>query len=232
MTTVKICGITNLEDAQVAVDAGADLLGFIFFPKSARYIAPQRAGAIVEAIQNSARSTSAEGSSGEQAEAVRSGPVRFVGVFVNETLATIEAILQAAKLDFAQLHGDEPLATMQALGARAYKALRPVDLSDATAAAARWYNPHATGPALFIDAYDPHAYGGTGKKADWNVAAALARQYPRFMLAGGLTAANVAAAVEKVQPWAVDVASGVEAEPGRKDPTQVRAFIHAAHGGR
>ena len=215
MTTpvqVKICGITNVDDALVAVDAGADLLGFILYPKSPRYVTPPQIGAIIAAVRAQAPDDAA-------------GP-RCAGVFVNATAAEIRAIIAQTGLDLAQLHGDEPAALLDELAGRAYKALRPADAAQAAREAAVY--ARAGTPGLLVDAYDPAEYGGTGKKADWHAAAALAAQHPGLLLAGGLTPDNVAAAVQTVQPWGVDVASGVEAAPGRKDHAKVRAFVAAA----
>ena len=211
MICVKICGTTRLADAQAAVDAGADLLGFILYPKSPRYVSPAAVGDIVAALR-------AQGSA-----------PRLVGVFVNATPDFVAATLAETGLDLAQLHGDEEPAAFAPLAGRIFKALRPTGLEDALSAAARWAPlAPASGPELLIDAYDPHAYGGTGQRADWTVAAQVAARYPRMLLAGGLTVENVAAAVQAVRPWGVDVASGVEAAPGRKDHDKVHAFIRAA----
>ncbi len=209
---VKICGLTNVADAHVAVDAGADLLGFIFYPKSARYVAPETVANIVAEMPKRATQ-----------------PLHFVGVFVNESHARIAAIVKQAGLDFVQLHGDEPPAMVTQLTGCAYKVLRPADAESARAAAEQ-FAPlgMAEGPRWMVDAYDPHAYGGTGKKVDWHVARKLAQQYPGLLLAGGLTPANVANAVRIVQPWGVDVASGVERAPGQKDHRKVQQFIAAA----
>lgn len=211
---VKICGITNMEDARVAVAAGADLLGFILYPKSPRYVTPAQIATIIAAV----RAASPAGETGP----------RFVGVFVNATAEEIHAIMAQTGLDLAQLHGDEPVGMVDELAPRAYKALRPADAAQAQEDAARFARVGA--PNLLVDAYDPAEYGGTGKKADWHVAATLAARYPGLLLAGGLTPENVAAAVAMVQPWGVDVASGVEAAPGRKDHAKVRGFVAAAKG--
>ena len=211
MTKVKICGITNVEDAHVAVAAGADLLGFILYPKSPRYVAPLRIREIVATLW----------------ESCQPGVIpRFVGVFVNAEVDFVTDTLAQTGLDFAQLHGDEPPEWVAALSGRGYKALRPTGLEDALAGADLFGScGPASGPRLLIDAFDPSAYGGTGHKADWHAAAAVARRCPGLLLAGGLTPENVAAAVQAVQPWGVDVSSGVEAAPGRKDPDLVRAFV-------
>lgn len=211
---VKICGITNVADARVAVAAGADLLGFILYPKSPRYVEPAQIASVITAVR-------------AEAERADEGP-RFVGVFVNESAEQIRAIMTLTGLDLAQLHGDEPPALLASLGGCAYKALRPADDTQAGEEAARFARPGT--PGLLVDAYDPAAYGGTGKKADWRVAATLAARHAGFMLAGGLTPENVAEAVRVVRPWGVDVAGGVEKAPGEKDHEKVRAFVAAAKG--
>lgn len=215
---VKICGLTNLADAQAAVDAGADYLGFIFYPPSKRSITPAGAGPIVAALR------------------ARPGCPLLVGVFVNETAEQAAAVLDAVGLDLAQLSGEETPNLIgdrnSPLYGRSFKALRPTSLAEAEAEA-EWYlppEPAANRPSLLLDAYHPTLRGGTGRVADWAMAARLAETVPQLMLAGGLNADNVAAAVEQVRPFAVDVASGVEAAPGRKDHAQVRAFIQAAKG--
>ncbi len=220
---VKICGITHSADARAAIEAGADYLGFILYPKSPRYIAPEKIRDLRLEIGDSLTRSPIPN---PQSPALP----RFVGVFVNESVERIREILALAHLDYAQLHGDEPPALLRQLAGKAFKALRPADAEVARDAAAR-FAPFGLddGPQLFIDAYHPAEYGGTGKKADWHVAADLAQRYPRLMLAGGLTPGNVAQAIRAVRPWAVDVSSGVEASPGRKDHDAVRAFIRAAH---
>lgn len=221
-TIVKICGLTNLDDARVAVAAGADLLGFIFYAKSPRYVAPVAAAAIVSALQEDKMTGRQDDKDGQQ---LMRSP-KTVGVFVNASVTEIQTIVAQVGLDYVQLHGDETAAWFAPLGGRAFKVLRPADAEAAQAQADQFAHLGCTdGPRLFIDAYDPHAYGGTGKRADWHVAATLARQYPGLLLAGGLTPDNVAAAIDRVRPWGVDVSSGVEATPGRKDHAKVRQFI-------
>jgi phosphoribosylanthranilate isomerase len=219
---VKICGLTNLEDARVAIGAGADLLGFILFPKSPRYVSPEQVGVILQELQT-------QRFAGEGAAATARHFPRTVGVFVNEPVEQVAQILAQTGLDYAQLHGDETPALLLRLTGRAFKALRPQDQAEALQAAQQFapLGP-PTGPTLMIDAFDPAAYGGTGKQADWHAAAAVAQQYPGLLLAGGLTPENVAAAIRTVQPWGVDVSSGVEASPGRKNHERVRAFVQAA----
>jgi len=214
MIQIKICGITNLTDAAVAVAAGADLLGFILYPKSPRYVAPATVAEIVTALRKQAGATPLP---------------RFVGVFVNAAPAEVAQVIDSAGLDFAQLHGDELPAEVARLGGRGFKALRPANHGEALAGAERYWDlGPLPGPRLLIDAFAPHAYGGTGQAADWTTAAELAMRFPGLMLAGGLTPENVGTAIAAVQPWGVDVSSGVEAAPGRKDPLKVRAFIEAA----
>jgi phosphoribosylanthranilate isomerase len=217
---VKVCGITNLADAELAIEAGADFLGFIFHPPSPRYIAPEAANAIVSALQSSGY-IGGHGRTGQS--------TATVGVFVNRTPDQVRSVLETAGLDYAQLHGDEDPAAVAALQGRAFKALRPTDLASAHEDAHRFTAyPLPSAPQLLVDAYSGQAYGGTGETGDWHIAASLAAKVPRLLLAGGLTPDNLSRAVAAVMPWGVDVSSGVEAEPGRKDPAKVRAFMKAA----
>jgi phosphoribosylanthranilate isomerase len=225
---VKICGITNFGDALAAIEAGADMLGFIFYQESPRYVPPEQAKSIIINIRSRALRAGAPGPSVPPAKAHQVGVPRFVGVFVNESARRLCGIMDTVGLDYAQLHGSEPPVTLEQIGGRAFKALRPTSAEEALADA-EWYGDLGPkdGPQLLIDAFDPAAFGGTGKKADWYVAARLARSY-RLLLAGGLTPDNVAQAVQIVRPWGVDVSSGVEIEPGRKDHDAIRRFVAAA----
>lgn len=212
---VKICGITNLADALTAADAGADYLGFIFYPPSKRAVDPVAAAAITAELRR------------------RASPPLLVGVFVNETAETMARVLADCELDLAQLSGEEvPFLAgdeRSPLYGRAYKALRPQSLAEAEIEAEWFAVPQINGsPSLLVDTYHPTLRGGTGEMADWSVAAELAQTYPGLMLAGGLTATNVAEAVRQVRPFAVDVASGVESKPGHKDHELVRRFIAQA----
>jgi phosphoribosylanthranilate isomerase len=204
-TKVKICGITSLEDAQAAVAAGADLLGFNFYPPSPRYIRPEDCARIVSVLKETSR------------------PVITTGVFVNSPAQHIQAILDQCGLDLAQLSGDEPPEILATLGERAFKGLRFRDPAG-LALAVRQYPPRPYPPAWLIDAYRPGAYGGTGQTADWSLARRLAGQAP-VLLAGGLRPENVTDALRQVDPWGVDVASGVEDSPGRKSSVMMSAFI-------
>jgi len=204
---VKICGITNLEDALYAADAGADMLGFIFYPPSPRSIGVEDARAIAQVLR------------------ARANRPQLVGVFVDESPAHMQQVLDAAQLDAAQLSGNEPVETLRALherSCRAYKVVRRAEQAEQYADA----TPAGAAPQLLLEADHPTLYGGTGQRADDALAAQLARRF-RILLAGGLTPDNVAAAVSAARPWGVDVASGVEASKGRKDHVKVRAFIDA-----
>ena len=212
---VKICGLTTLQDAETAVAAGADYLGFIFYPPSKRAITPEAAQTITRQLR-------------QQADC----PL-LVGVFVNETAAAMQAILAQCQLDLAQLSGEEVPSLVgdekSPLYGRAYKAIRPASLAEAEAES-EWFRAPTRReqpllPSILIDTYHTNLRGGTGQTGDWEISAQIAQQIPRLMLAGGLTADNVAEAVAQVRPFAVDVASGVEASPGHKDPNLVRAFI-------
>ncbi len=208
---VKICGITTLEDALAALDAGADLLGFNFYPPSPRAIAPAVCAELVHALR------------------ARGATATMVGVFVNRPPAEVAAVLDACGLDLAQLSGDEPAADAALLGPRAFKALRPQNAAQAVAQAAA-YACRSAPPILLADAAaGAGRFGGTGQTADWTAAAALAATWP-ILLAGGLRPDNVAAAIAAVHPWGVDVASGVENTPGRKDWKKMRAFVAAVRG--
>jgi phosphoribosylanthranilate isomerase len=201
MTIVKICGIKTLKNALAAIEAGADYLGFNFYPKSIRFIE---------------KSTCAEITSVLKPEHPH---IKLVGVFVNSSVDEIKDILQTCKLDLAQLHGDETPETFSQLVPHAFRAFRGIPESNAG------YERNEV-PAMLIDAAVKGVYGGSGVTADWTAAAELAKKYP-LLLAGGLTPENVADAVRQVQPWGVDVASGVESAPGEKDAGKISVFVKA-----
>jgi phosphoribosylanthranilate isomerase len=202
---IKICGLTNLADTLAAAEAGADYLGFNFYARSPRCITPDTCAKLRNEL------------------ARRGLAAKTVGIFVNHAPAEVAALLDYCGLDLAQLHGDEHPEQLGMLWGRAFKAVR--DPRGADWEALSVFSPGQ--PAFLLDANTPDAYGGTGQTADWDAARAVAARYPIF-LAGGLNPRNVAAAVEHVRPWGVDVASGVEAEPGRKDHAKIRAFVAAA----
>ena len=200
MTKIKICGIKTIAEALAAMHAGADMIGFNFYPKSPRYVEVGMCRNIMSVIR-------------------QHGRVTCVGVFVNASIGTIHATMETLGLNLAQLHGDETPEMLNALGGKAFKAFRGIpETIDGF--------ERDDCPAFLVDASVKGLYGGSGVIADWNGAAKLAKKYP-FLLAGGLTPENVAEAVKQVRPWGVDVASGVESAPGVKDMNKVNAFIDA-----
>ncbi len=202
MTKIKICGIKTLQDGLVAAEAGADMLGFNFYPKSPRFIDLEPCSRLTSALRREFPS------------------LQLIGVFVNASVQRIERALAVCSLDLAQLSGDEPAEFCAALGDRAFKAFHGVP-EDPAALCLR-----DRAPAFLVDGSSNGSYGGTGMTADWSASARLARVYP-FLLAGGLAPENVAEAIRQVQPWGVDVASGVESRPGEKDAVKIKAFIEA-----
>lgn len=207
MTLIKVCGVTNVEDALAALEAGADMLGFNFYARSPRYIQPAEARRIVEQLPAN---------------------VFCVGVFVNEPAPEdVERIAREAGLGAVQLHGDETPEYCQSLhGLTTIKALRVgADFEIESAAA---YDADA----VLLDAYVAGARGGTGHTFDWSLAALTRQRVPRLFLAGGLNPDNVAAAAAAVRPYAVDVCSGVEISPGRKSPELMRRFAEQVKGSR
>jgi phosphoribosylanthranilate isomerase len=195
MTEIKICGITRLDDALCALDAGADALGFIFHPPSPRCVTAEQARAIIAALPSH---------------------VVTVGVFVNETPERIGAIADESGIDLFQFHGDESPDDCQAFPAgRLIKALSPRDSQDLARLALYAVR------AFLIDRQEAGLYGGTGRQADWGLAARLAQRVP-LILAGGIREENCAEALSTVQPAAVDLNSGVERAPGIKDHVRLQ----------
>lgn len=200
MVFVKICGITNLEDARAAASAGADALGFNFYRGSSRFITPAAARRIIEELPEGLLS---------------------VGVFVNESgPEEVERIAQAAGVGAVQLHGDESPAYCHALSDRfVIKALRVgPDFTPENVLAYRT-------SAILLDAFAPQARGGTGRVIDWTVARRTRALVPKLFLAGGLTVENIREAIAAAHPYAVDACSGLERAPGRKDARRMQAFI-------
>lgn len=203
-TRIKICGITNIDDALLAVKYGADELGFNFYKKSPRYVSPILAKSITDKLPVS---------------------IFRVGVFVNETLEKIYEIAQVAGLDAVQLHGDEDANFVDRLkassGLTVIKALRVTPEFNARDAV------DYDADAILLDGYSTKERGGTGDTFDWNIAGRVSALVPILYLAGGLTPENVADAVRKVRPYAVDVCSRIESKPGKKDAEKLERFIVA-----
>ena len=196
---VKICGITRLTEARHAVACGVDALGFVFWPKSPRYIAPERAVEIIATLP---------------------AHVTTVGVFVNESVAGIRAIVEGTGIGVVQLHGDETPDYASALSRPVWRAFT-VERAEAMSSA---WPPETT---VLVDASDPVRRGGTGVKVDWQRAAGIARAH-RIVLAGGLTPENVVEAIETVRPYGVDVSTGVEDSPGVKNVDKIERFLTGA----
>lgn len=194
MTEIKICGMTNTDDAMNAAECGADALGFIFYRKSPRYIAPETAREIIENLPQS---------------------LCKVGVFVNHDAKGIKEIVEFCGLDLIQLHGDEsPEYCRQFPKSKLIKAIaaKTPRLSEYPVS------------AILIDAYDPKLYGGTGEKSDWDLAVKIKENHT-LILSGGLNPENIREALKIVSPDAVDINSGVELSPGKKDPEKVKKII-------
>lgn len=206
---VKICGITRGEDASAAVEAGADALGFVFAAGSPRQVTPGMVAAMAD----------------------RFPPfIARVGLFVDAQPDVVRTILEEARLDTVQFHGDESPEVCRAFRHRfrVLKALRVRGPESLDALGAY----RGAVDAILLDAWVPGVPGGTGARFDWNLAVAAGQQGLPVVLAGGLNPGNVAEAIERVRPFAVDVSSGVEASPGRKDPTRVREFLAAVSDAR
>lgn len=199
MTQVKICGLTREEDALFCADHGADFLGFIFVPDTPRYIEPERAAAIVARVRE------------------RERPPRIVGVFRDSSVDYVRELASAVGFNLAQLHGEEPNDDIELLGMPAIKTFRVGDTLPDTSAfpAAQW---------LLFDTLDERRSGGTGRRFDWSLLSSFARDKP-FFLSGGITPDNAGGAISLVRPDAIDVASGVESEPGVKDHELVRRLL-------
>ncbi len=202
MVKVKICGNTTLDDTMAAVEAGADAVGFVFYAKSPRAVDPEAAAAIIARLPPF---------------------VTPVGVFVNEDLSVVRRVMRECGIPLAQLHGDESPQYCAELGRAALKAIRVRDRRDLQRLA-----QYQVG-GFVLDAFVEGTPGGTGVTIDWDLACEAKASVP-IILAGGLTPGNVAEAIGRVRPYGVDVSSGVEASPGKKDHAKVRAFIANAKG--
>ncbi len=201
---IKICGITNPDDALAAVTAGADALGFVFHKASPRCVIAEVVRRIIASLPPF---------------------VLPVGVFVNEDMKVVRDVMDSCGLALAQLHGDESATYCQQLGRPVLKAIRLRDMGSFLSLAE--YKGRGGVRGFVIDTYSESVYGGTGQTTDWSLAAEAAKT-AAILLAGGLTPDNVGEAIVKVRPYGVDVSSGVEASPGKKDHAKVKAFIQAA----
>lgn len=202
MTKVKICGITNLEDALLSAKFGADALGFNFYVKSPRYITPENAREIIEKLPEN---------------------VLKVGVFVNENLEKIAEIAEIARLGAIQLHGEETPEFVRELKEKtnleiikAFRVSKDFALEDVL---------KFNADAILLDAYSPREYGGTGETFEWEIAKKVQEIFPKMYLAGGLSTENVLEAIEKIRPFAVDACSLIEAKKGIKDMQKTNKFI-------
>jgi phosphoribosylanthranilate isomerase len=205
---IKICGIKTIEISRAACSVGADMLGFNFYRPSPRFIGVNSCREIIKEIK------------------AIYPEIKCVGVFVNHPPDQVNTIMIKTGLDLAQLSGNEPSTDLDQLGEIAFKALRPVSLQEVRMSI-RALPARDHPPAFLLDKYEKGAYGGTGNTGDWELAAEIAKKYKIF-LAGGLNPENVTAAIQEVQPWGVDVASGVELEDGEKDPVKIKSFIQRA----
>ena len=202
---VKICGITRAEDADLAVELGATALGFIFWPASPRYIAPIDARDIIRGL---------------------SARVTTVGVFVDEPVELVREILDVAGLDVAQLHGMESPGYCRQLSPAPIKAVALQKMKHGDALNVDAFDQDVL---ILLDSHDPARRGGTGRTIDWNAARQIAVARPTI-LSGGLNAENVGVAIDSVQPYGIDVSSGVESSPGVKDAARLRSFFEALNG--
>jgi phosphoribosylanthranilate isomerase len=199
-TRVKICGITTWEDARLCIDLGASALGFNFYPPSPRAISPADAWSIIRRLPPF---------------------VEVVGVFVNWPPLVVDAMARAVRLGSVQLHGDESPAEVAEL-VRKHRVIKAVQVKRGfrVASLARF----RAADAILLDGFARGLHGGTGNTLDWKLARAAGR-FGKIILAGGLKPENIAEAIRATQPYAVDVASGVESRPGRKDPAKLRALF-------
>ncbi len=199
-TSLKICGVTTAADAEMLARLGVHALGANFFPKSKRYLAPEKAAEVLAPVQ---------------------GKILRVGVFVNAPVAQILDLAEACLIDAAQLHGDEPPEDVIALKNRGIPVIKALPATELHTA------PDYPADAILIDTPAGKDYGGTGKTFDWSLATAFKEKYPEavLLLAGGITPENAAEAITALHPTALDIASGAESSPGIKDEEKVKALV-------
>jgi len=202
MVRVKICGITNLKDARQALESGASFIGFNFYRRSPRYITPSAARRILQRLP---------------------AKVKSVGVFVNESEDKVLTIARHVGLHCLQLHGEESPGTVRRLK-RTLPVIKAIRVRGSFSTSQLAPYKHAT--AFLLDGFDRRRHGGSGKTFRWDIARRAGRA-GRIFLAGGLTPDNIGAAIRSGKPYAVDVCSGVEAKPGKKDPVLVKDFMRA-----
>jgi phosphoribosylanthranilate isomerase len=202
VTEIKICGITNMEDASYVAQCGADAIGFIFYPKSPRYVAPETAKKIIETITTK---------------------ITTVGVFVNHDVVEVKETIDFCGLDMVQLHGDESPAYCgqfpRSQVIKAFALRTEDDLENMKEYPVK---------AILVDAYHPQHHGGTGEQSDWILAAKVKGTHP-LILAGGLSMTNIQEAIEHASPHAVDINSGAELSPGKKDHQKIKAIIELVY---
>lgn len=198
---IKICGITNAEDALHAVESGADLIGFIFWDKSKRYVSEGKVKSIVDSLGDA---------------------VKTVGVFVDEDIKELNKLVIGTGIDYVQLHGSETVEYVSQVEAEVIKAVRVKDKADIEKA----LKFKDVADYILLDTFVEGEQGGTGKTFDWNLVSELTEDIP-LILSGGLNPDNVRGAIEAVKPYGVDVSSGVEKSPGIKDFEKITNFVHA-----
>ncbi|RUM31159.1 MAG: phosphoribosylanthranilate isomerase [Aquifex sp.] len=201
MVRVKICGITNPEDALFSVNSGADYIGVITYKKSPRYVSKEKRLEILNAVKDY--------------------PVKKVAVVVNESYEFIKELLDEG-FDLIQLHGDEDISLAKKVGME--RVIKVFRVKDTVPSVEEWEDAYA----ILLDTYSKNLYGGTGKTFNWEIASKLVEEGYKIFLSGGLKPENVERAIKQVKPYAVDVSSGVEREKGKKDYTKVEEFIKTA----
>lgn len=214
MVKIKICGITSLDDARAAIEAGADMLGFNFYRPSARFIEPDTARQIIDSLKTESEPRQIE----------------TVGIFVNEPVTDVLNAVSVSGVDVVQLHGDELPAYCDELKSQLSRqtVIKTLRVNAGFEPGEAW---NYDVDAIMLDAFHDQLRGGTGRVINWDVARATREIVPRLFLSGGLSPENVAEAISRVQPYAIDACSSLESAPGRKDSARMKAFVRAARNG-